>query len=116
MAHMGYKNFREPVVYILDQELRKRNFKNKINTQEEQPYVGQLPEYPCRLVRSETTKKVVKIIYAEGTELEWSETLIRNTEGRVYRVKTIYPNKSEKVIQLNKNGEQQVVSITYVEE
>ncbi len=29
MAHMGYKNFREPVVYILDQELRKRNFKNQ---------------------------------------------------------------------------------------
>lgn len=29
MAHMGYKNFREPVVYILDQELRKRNFKIK---------------------------------------------------------------------------------------
>ncbi|NOH14880.1 hypothetical protein [Clostridium cochlearium] len=110
---MKQNDFRKPVVYILDQELRKRDLKNKIKLEGGEEYKGELPEYPVRLVRDET-KKVIKCIYAENTELQWSEELIRNTEGKVYRIKTIYPDKTEKIIELFKNIDDRVELIDYV--
>lgn len=110
---MKQNDFRKPVVYILDQELRKRNLKNKIKLEGGEEYKGELPEYPVRLVRNES-KKVIKCIYAENTELEWMEELIRNTEGKVYRIKTIYPDKTEKTIELFKNIDDRVELIDYV--
>ncbi|AAO35683.1 hypothetical protein K144313037_p20090 (plasmid) [Clostridium tetani] len=110
---MKQNDFRKPVVYILDQELRRRDLKNKIKFEGGEEYKGELPEYPVRLVR-DTNKKVIKCIYAENTELEWSEELIRNTEGKVYKIKTIYPNKSEKAIELFKNPDNRVELIDYV--
>lgn len=113
---MKQNDFRKPVVYILDQELRKRDLKNKIRLGDDtinEEYNGELPEYPVRLVRDETGK-VSKVIYAEYTELEWREELIRNAEGKVYRIKTIYPDNTEKTIELFKNNENKVEIIDYV--
>ena len=110
---MKQNDFRKPVVYILDQELRKRDLKNKMKLEGGEEYKGELPEYPVRLVRNES-KKVIKCIYAENTELEWMEELIRNTEGKVYRIKTIYPDKTEKTIELFKNIDDRVELIDYV--
>ncbi|MBU3208513.1 hypothetical protein KPL28_02550 [Clostridium algidicarnis] len=107
-------DFRKPVVYILDQELRKRDLKNKLrlSTGEERGYKGELQEYPLELIRN-SDKKVAKILYGIGVK-KWEEELIRNAEGKVYRIKTTYPDKSTKTIQINKNGERQVISVTYV--
>ncbi|PRR77699.1 hypothetical protein CLLI_22630 [Clostridium liquoris] len=113
MAHMGYKNFREPVVYILNQELRKRNFKNQINTQEDPIYSGELPEYPCRIIR-DSNNKAYKFIYANGTDLQWEEELIRDSGGKVCRIKTIYPDGNSKTIQLIKNTDNKLEIIDYV--
>ncbi|EDT87165.1 hypothetical protein EXN65_13075 [Clostridium botulinum] len=113
MAHMGYKNFREPVVYILDQELRKRNFKNQINTNEDSKYIGELPEYPCRIIR-DSNNKAYKFIYANGTDMQWQEELIRNAEGKVYRIKTTHPNNTNKTIQLIKDNHGKLETIDYV--
>jgi len=110
---MKQNDFRKPVVYILDQELRKRDLKNKMKLEGGEEYKGELPEYPVRLVRNES-KKVIKCIYAENTELEWMEELIRNTEGKVYRIKTTYPDKTEKTIELFKNIDDRVELIDYV--
>ncbi|WP_142415401.1 hypothetical protein [Hathewaya massiliensis] len=114
MSHMGFKNFREPVKYVLDQELRKRNFKNQISTDGE--YTGELPEYPCRLVRDETTNKVGRIIYAEGTELEWSQELIRDSNNKVFRIRTNFPNGAYEILQLFKDSNNKVSNIQVVEE
>lgn len=111
---MRQNDFRKPVVYIMDQELRRRDLKNKIKLDsEETPYKGEFPEYPCRLVR-DSNKKVCKVIYGEGTGLEWSEELIRNSQDKVFRIKTIYPDKSEKTIELFKNMENKVELVDYV--
>ncbi|ADK16167.1 hypothetical protein [Clostridium ljungdahlii] len=114
MSGSGFKNFREPVVYVLDQELRKRNLKNKISIDTgDQPYSGELVEYPVQLVRDSNTKKVVKCIYGTGTD-QWSEELIRDTNGKVYRIKTTYPDGSTKTIQINKGLDNLVDNIDYV--
>ncbi|OAA91266.1 hypothetical protein [Clostridium ljungdahlii] len=114
MPGSGFKNFREPVVYVLDQELRKRNLKNKISIDTgDQPYSGQLIEYPIQLIRNVTTKKVVKCLYGTGTD-QWSEELIRDTNGKVYRIKTTYPDGSTKTIQINKGSDNLVDNIDYV--
>ena len=110
---MKQNDFRKPVVYILDQELRKRNLKNKIKLESGEDYKGELPEFPVRLIRN-ADKKVIKCIYAEGTSLEWSEELIRNIEDKVYRIKTTYPDGSFKTIELFKNTDNKVETIKYV--
>ncbi|KIE46938.1 hypothetical protein U732_1129 [Clostridium argentinense CDC 2741] len=111
---MRQNDFRKPVVYILDQELRKRDLRNKIRLDgEKEEYKGDLPQYPCRLVRDES-KKVIKCIYAENTGLQWEEELIRNIEGKVYRIKTTYPDGNFKTIELFKNIDGKVETIKYV--
>lgn len=114
MPNSGFKNFREPVVYVLDQELRKRNLKNRISIDTgEQPYSGELPEYPVQLIRDTTTNKVIKCIYGTGTD-QWSEELIRNSEGKVYQIKTTYPDDSTKTVQINKDSNNLIDNIDYV--
>ncbi|WP_243103901.1 hypothetical protein [Clostridium sp. JN-1] len=111
---MGFKNFRDPVVYVLNQELRKKNLKNKISMDTSPAeYSGDLVEYPVQLVRDSNTKKVVKCIYGTGTN-QWSEELIRDTNGKVYRIKTTYPDGSIKTIQINKDLDNLVDNIDYV--
>jgi len=111
---MRQNDFRKPVEYIIDQELKKRNLRGKINVNSnDNEYKGGLPEYPVKLIRN-SDKKVEKVIYAEGTKLQWSEELIRNTEGKIYRVKTIYPDKTEKIIQLFKDIDSKVETIDYI--
>ncbi|WP_315114564.1 hypothetical protein [uncultured Clostridium sp.] len=110
---MRQNDFRKPVRYIIDQELRKRDLRNKIYMDGDEEYKGELPEYPCRLVRNEN-KKVIKCIYAENTELQWEEELIRNREGKVYRIKTTYPDGSFKILELFKNIDNKVETIEYV--
>ena len=114
VSRLRQNDFRKPVVYIMDQELRRRDLKNKIKLEGgESPYNGELPEYPCRLIR-DSNKKVCKIVYGEGTGLEWSEELIRNSQDKVFRIKTIYPDKSEKTIELFKNIDNKVELVDYV--
>ena len=114
MSGMGFKNFRDPVVYILNQELRKRNVGNRISIDTgEQPYTDELVEYPVQLIRDSNTKKVVKCIYGTGSE-EWSEELIRDSSGKVYRIKTTYPDDSTKTVQINKDSNNLIDNIDYV--
>lgn len=114
MSGMGFKNFRDPVVYILNQELRKRNVGNNVSIDtEEQPYTDELVEYPVQLVRDLDTKKVVKCIYGTGEE-QWSEELIRNSEGKVYQIKTTYPDGSARTVQINKGSDNLVDNIDYI--
>lgn len=114
MSGMGFKNFRDPVVYILNQELRKRNVGNKISVDTgEQPYTGQLVEYPIQLIRDADTKKVVKCIYGTDSD-QWSEELIRDGSGKVYQIKTTYPDGSIETVQINKGSNNLVDTITEV--
>ncbi|APC41052.1 hypothetical protein [Clostridium estertheticum] len=109
---MATINFREPIEYIIKSYDRKKNTKITVEDDASKSKV-ELPEYPCRLVRNEA-KKVISVIYSEGTASEWSEELIRNTEGEVFQIKTIYPDKSFKTIELFKNTDNGVETIKYV--
>lgn len=112
--NMGFKNFRDPVVYILNQELRKRSLGNKISVDAPpSEYSGELVEYPVQLVKDSTTRKVTKCIYGTGSD-QWSEELIRDSLGKVYRIKTTYPDGSTKTIQINKGSDNLVDNIDYV--
>ena len=114
MPNKGFKNVREPIVYVLNQELRKRDLKNRVSIDTgDQPYNGELVEYPVKFIRDSSTKKVIKFIYGTGSE-QWSEELIRNTEGKVYRIKTTYPDGSTKTIQINKGSDNLVDNVDYV--
>lgn len=110
MSGLGFENFRRPVEYVLNQELRKRNLKNKLigsNTDN-----TNLQEYPVELIRN-SEKKVTKILYGVGLK-QWSEELIRDSNGKVYRIKTTYPDGSTKTIQINKGSDNLVDNIDYV--
>lgn len=109
---MQTNNFREPVEYIIKRHEKKKNTKVIVIDDADKAKID-LPEYPCRLVRDET-KKVVKCLYMEGTELEWSEEFIRNSNGEIYKIKTVYPDKSTKTIELIKNTADKVELIDYV--
>ncbi|APM41402.1 hypothetical protein [Clostridium kluyveri] len=114
MSNKGFKNVREPIVYVLNQELRKRDLKNRVSIDTgEESYDGELVEYPIKLTRDSATKKVVKCIYGTGAE-QWSEELIRNTEGKVYQIKTTYPDSSTKTVQINKGSDNLVDNVDYV--
>lgn len=109
MAGMGFKNFREPVVYILNQELRKRDLRNKVSI--DTGWDGELVEYPVQLVRDPLTKKVIKCVYGTGSQ-QWSEELIRDTDGKVFQIKVTLPDASIKTIQINRNSDNLVDNIT----
>ncbi|MEY7998600.1 hypothetical protein AB8U03_00040 [Clostridium sp. Mt-5] len=114
MSNNGFKNFREPVLYVLNQELRKRNLRNKVSIDTgEQPYKGELVEYPVKLMRDPSTKKVIKCVYGTDTD-QWSEELIRDSSGKVYRIKTTYPDGSIKTVQINKDSDNLVDNIDYI--
>ncbi|NMM62365.1 hypothetical protein HBE96_06615 [Clostridium sp. P21] len=98
MAKKDFKNFRDPVVYVLNQELRKRNLRNKVSI--EPGWDGELIQYPVELIR-DSNKKVTKIIYATGAD-QWSQKLIRDGTGKIYQVKTTFPDSSTETIQINR--------------
>lgn len=109
---MQETNFRRPVEYIIKRYHQKNNTHIVEVTDAEKDNLN-LPEYPCRLVRS-SDGKVEKVIYAEGTELEWSEELIRDADGKVYQIKITYPDGSYKTIELFKNDDDKVETIDYI--
>lgn len=98
MAKKGFKNFRDPVVYVLNQELRKRNLRNKVSI--EPGWDGELIQYPIKLIR-DSNKKVTKIIYATGED-QWFQELIRDGTGKIYQVKTTFPDSSTETMQVNR--------------
>lgn len=109
---MKQNDFRVPVVYILDQELRKRNLRNKIKFDSSD--YDSLPDYPCRLIRNEKGI-VTEIIYAENTDSEWKEKLIRNADNKVYQIEMTYPNGETDTIELFKDANNKVNFIDYVD-
>lgn len=56
---------------------------------------------------------MTKILYGVGLK-QWSEELIRDSNGKVYRIKTTYPDGSTKTIQINKGSDNLVDNIDYV--
>lgn len=98
MAKKGFKNFRDPVVYVLNQELRKRNLRNKVSI--EPGWDGELIQYPIKLIR-DSSKKVTKIIYATGED-QWFQELIRGATGKIHQIKTTFPDSSTETIQINR--------------
>lgn len=96
----AFENFRVPVTYILDQELRKRNFKNQINTGSNN--YTDLPEFPCKFIRDSVTNKVNSIIYAKDTKLEWSQEFLRDNNDNVFRIRTNFPDSSYEIIEIFK--------------
>ncbi|KEH98248.1 hypothetical protein [Clostridium massiliodielmoense] len=99
---MKRMNFREPVEYIVNRHEKKRNTKISV-IEDASNFNLKLPEYPVRLLR-DGSKKVIKVIYAEGTSSQWSKELIRNSKGHVYKIKTIFPDSSSKTIEIFKNS------------
>ncbi|MBU3185665.1 hypothetical protein [Clostridium estertheticum] len=109
---MANINFREPVEYIIKRYDKRKNTKITVEDDADK-FKVELPEYPCRLVRG-ANKKVNKVIYAEGTGSEWSEELIRGIKGKVFQIKTTYPDKSSKTVELFKDLDNRVETIKYV--
>lgn len=97
MSGSGFKNFRKPVVYVLDQELRKRNLKNKISIDTGE-YNGELQTYPIELVR-DSNNVVIKCLHGVGAN-KWSEEFIRNSDGIVTKILTTYPDATTETIQI----------------
>ncbi|KEH99964.1 hypothetical protein [Clostridium botulinum] len=108
---MKRMNFRDPVEYIVKRYEKKIGTKISVILDADNPNLN-LPEYPVKLVR-DNTKKVVKVIYAEDTSSEWSKELIRNSEGYVYKIKTIFPDGSSKTVEIFKS-DNMVDNINYV--
>ena len=46
--------------------------------------------------------------------MQWQEELIRNAEGKVYKIKTTYPNNTNRTIQLIKDSHGKLEIIDYV--
>ncbi|MBC2580000.1 hypothetical protein [Clostridium sp. DJ247] len=96
---MAYNNFRRPVVYILDQELRKRDLKNKIKINNGSNLENDvLPNYPIELVRDENNI-VFKCLHGVGAS-QWSEEYIKNADGIVVQILNTYPDGTTETIQL----------------
>lgn len=108
---MKQNDFRVPVVYILDQELRKRNLRNKIKINNDD--YEHLPDYPCRLIRNEKGI-VAEIVYAENTNNEWKERLIRNGDNKVYQIETTYPNGETETIEIFKDANNKTNLFDYI--
>ncbi len=102
MVNLGFKNARDPIVYVLDQELRKRNLKNKLQMQNCDLWDGSLVEYPVQLIR-DSSNKVIKCIYGVG-EQQWSEELIRDSSNKVYEILVTYPDSSQHTIHIHRTG------------
>lgn len=99
---MQFNNFREPVEFIVNKLDKKK--KTKINVIEDANNSNlKLPEYPVNIIRN-SNNKVEKVVYAKGTSKEWSEELIRNSKGQVYRIKTVFSDGSSKTIEIFKNN------------
>lgn len=102
MGNLGFKNVREPIVYVLDQELRKRSLKNRIQIDGDDGWNGELVEYPVQIIRE--NGKVVKCIYGVGTE-QWSQEIIRDpTTNKILQVKETYPDSSTAIIYTHRTG------------
>jgi hypothetical protein len=93
-----FQNFRRPVVYILDQELRKRDLKNKIKLATSE---DELPMYPVEIVKDNSTGKTVKCIHGTGSN-QWSEEFIR-VGGKVVQIITTYPDGSSDTVQITRD-------------
>ncbi|AKA70127.1 hypothetical protein [Clostridium scatologenes] len=99
MGSYGFKNFRDPVVYVLNQELRKRNLKNKLSIDNgDTEWNGELETYPIELVRDENNI-VIKCLHGVGVA-QWSEEFIRNEDGIVAKILMTYPDATTNTIQL----------------
>lgn len=99
---LGFKNARDPIVYVLNQELRKRNLKDNLQLDAEAGWDGTLVEYPVQLIRDENNK-VVKCLYGVGDE-QWSEEIIRDDNNIATAVKTTYPDGSVKTVHIHRSG------------
>lgn len=100
--NLGFKNVREPIIYVLDQELRKKSLKNRIQIDSDTGWDGELVEYPVQIIRE--NNKVVKCIYGVGTE-QWSEEIVRDTiNNKVTQVKVTYPDSSIDLVNIHRTG------------
>lgn len=104
----AFQNFRRPVVYILEQELRKRDLKNKVKISTNGGD-GSLPMYPMELLRDSATKKIIKCLHGTGTE-HWSEEFIRDN-GKVVQIITTYPDGTSDTLQVIRDP-----SVHYIDE
>lgn len=97
--NMGYENFRKPVVYILNDELRKRSLGNKVSVDAPIPeYSGELQTYPIELVR-DSNNIVTKCLHGTGVD-KWSEEFIKNSDGIVTKILNTYPDATTETIQI----------------
>ena len=102
MVNLGFKNARDPIVYVLDQELRKRNLKNKLQMENGNLWDGSLVEYPVQLIR-DSNNKVIKCIYGVG-EQQWSEEIMRGSDNKVYQILVTHPDSSQRTIHIHRTG------------
>lgn len=111
---MSTNNFREPVEYVIKRYVQRSNLHivpsdNNSST----PTQLNLPDYPCRIVR-DIEGKVSKAVYAEGTSQEWSEELIRDMNGKVYQIRTTFPDLTSNTVEIFKGATGAVESIDFV--
>lgn len=97
-----FQDFRKPVVYILEQELRKRDLKNKVKISGTGTESSSLPMYPMQLIRDSEGKKVVKCVHGTAGQ-QWTEEFIRDSTEKVYQILITYPDSSTNTIQLYRN-------------
>ena len=106
---MAFRDFREPIEYVVDQYFQRKRYLNnnlksnsiELNTS---AYADEnLPEYPVTFIRENGV--VSKIIYGdlkalervlneeeEGCPIIWQEAFIRNANGIVTDIDTTYPD------------------------
>lgn len=60
-----FQDFRKPVVYILEQELRKRDLKNKVKISGTGTESSNLPMYPMQLIRDSEGKKQLNVFMVQ---------------------------------------------------
>lgn len=102
-----FQNFRRPVVYILDQELRKRNLKDKIKLDTPENST-ELSLYPIELIR-DSNNKISKCLHGISTN-QWSEEFIR-ANGKVVQIITTYPDGTSNTLQIIRDPQ-----VHYIEE
>ncbi|MCD3223779.1 hypothetical protein [Clostridium botulinum] len=108
---MAISSYRQATEHIMKDMIRKDNIDLcLINEDNNEIDISDLPEYPLEFLKKDN--KVYKIIHVKDTDLEWSEELIRDLNGKVVQIKTTYPDMSYEIVDLIKNNENKVVKMT----
>jgi hypothetical protein len=119
------QDFRDPIEYVVNQYFHEKKMVGMNSQGGASEYTPSgsfyqddtLPDEPVYIIRDDDSK-VKKIVYGnvdillsdeEADPIIWMEELIRDSTGKVEKIKVIYPDGEELIKELKRNDEGKVV-------